>query len=171
VRAIPEVGSVMKRYKVLRAGHPLLTAGTHLMCLSEFYDAAQAVLAAWKPGSDVTVAGDTALNERASLLRIANKEFKLSQIETLIFKMLLQHQGAPVSSDKLRCCGSGASEWFVRAHISALRNKLGAGLRGRLITVVNGGYVYKLKEEPQPNLEESQWFRKLPRRAVARRAG
>jgi DNA invertase Pin-like site-specific DNA recombinase len=157
---VPEIGSVMKRYKVLRAGHPLLSAGTHLNCLSEFYDAAQTVIATWKPGSDVTVAGDTALNERASLLKIANKEFKLSRIETMIFKMLLQHPSATVSSDKLQRFSSGASEWFIRAHISALRKKLGVRLGARLITVVNCGYVYKLKAEPKP-----------PRGAVTRTAG
>jgi len=68
----PEVSSLMNRYKILREGHPLLTAGKRLDSLYEFYDAAKEVSERWKPQNDFIVVGDAMLKARASLLIVSN---------------------------------------------------------------------------------------------------
>ena len=140
---VPEVGSLMNRYKILREGHPLLSAGKRLDSLYEFYDAAKEVSERWKPQDDCIVVGDAILKERASLLIMSNKKLKLSRIEATIFKLLLENAGIPVSPVKMSSCPGGPSEWFARAHISALRKKLGRKFRKRLVTVKGEGYMYK----------------------------
>jgi hypothetical protein len=143
MHVVPEVGSVMKRFKILREGHPLLTAGKRLDSLREFYAAAKEVSERWKPQDDFIVVGDATLKERASLLSVVNRKLKLSRIEATIFKMLLENAGKPVSPAKMSSCPGGPKEWFARAHISALRRKLGPKFRKRIITVKGEGYMYK----------------------------
>lgn len=140
---VPEVGSVMNRYKILREGHPLLTAGKRLDSLSEFYEAAKEVSERWKPQGGFTIAGDAMLNERSSLLIVAGRRLKLSRIETTIFKLLLGNAGKPVSPVKMSSCPGGPNEWFARGHISALRKKLGRKFGKRLVTVKGEGYMYE----------------------------
>jgi DNA invertase Pin-like site-specific DNA recombinase len=140
---VPEVGSLMNRYKILREGHPLLTAGKRLESLSEFYEAAKEVSERWKPQDNLTVVGDAMLNERSLLLIMDRRRLKLSRIEATIFKLLLGSAGKPVSPVKMSSCPGGPNEWFARGHISALRKKLGRKLRKRLITVKGEGYMYK----------------------------
>ena len=140
---VPEVGSQMNRYKVLREGHPLLTAGKRLDSLYEFYDAAKEISERWKPQDDFIVVGDALLKGRASLLIISDRELKLTRIQATIFKLLLENAGKPVSSVKMSSCPGGPKEWFAREHISVLRKKLGRKLRKRLVTVKGEGYMYK----------------------------
>ncbi|HWO30179.1 MAG TPA: recombinase family protein, partial [Candidatus Acidoferrum sp.] len=140
---VPELGSVMNRFRVLRECHPLLTAGKRLDSLYEFYDAAKEVSERWKPQDDFIVVGDAMLKERASLLIVSDRKLKLSRIEATIFKLLLENAGRPVSPVKMSSCPGGPNEWFARAHISALRKKLGRKLRKRLVTVIGEGYMYK----------------------------
>ena len=139
---VPEFGGLIKRFKVLREGHPWLAAGRRLESLSQFYEATNEVLAAWNPQNDITVAGDTTFAERAALLVIGSKEVKLSRIESIIFKLLIQNAGGVVPRNKLGCCADKPTEWFLRAHISALRKKLGKKFRNRIITVPGEGYMY-----------------------------
>ncbi len=122
---VPEVGSLMNRYKILREGHPLLTAGKRLDSLSEFYEAAREVSERWKPQDHFTVVGDAMLNERSSSLIVAGRKLRLSRIESSMFKLLLENAGSPVSPVKMSSRPGGPKEWFARAHISALRKKLG----------------------------------------------
>jgi len=140
---VPEVGSLMNRYKILREGHPLLTAGKRLDSLSSFYEAAKEVSERWQPRDNLTVVGDATLNERSSLLIVAGRKLKLSRIEATIFKLLLENAGRPVSPVKMSSCPGGPKEWFARAHISALRKKLGRTFRKRLVTVKGEGYSYE----------------------------
>jgi DNA invertase Pin-like site-specific DNA recombinase len=145
---VPEIGSLIKRYKVLREGHPLLAAGKHLESLSEFYEAAKQI-ATWNPQDDVTAVGDALFAERASLLTVAGKEIEFSRIEANLFKLMFQNAGCVVPAEKLCSCVSDPSEWFIRAHVSALRRKLGRQLRNRIITVKGEGYMYKKSEDPK----------------------
>jgi DNA-binding response OmpR family regulator len=140
---VPEVGSVMSRHKILREGHPLLTTGKRLDSLYDFYDAAKEVSENWKPQNDFIAVGDAKLEVRASLLVVSNRKLKLSRIGATIFKLLLENAGRPVSPAKMSSCPGGPKEWFARAHISALRKKLGRKLRKRLVTVKGEGYMYK----------------------------
>ena len=140
---VPEVGSLMNRYKILREGHPLLTAGKRLDSLDEFYAAAKEVSERWRPQDDFIVVGDAMLKQRASLLIVSNRKLKLSRIEATIFKLLLENAGRPVSPVRMSSCPGGPKEWFARAHISALRKKLGRKFRKRLVTVKGEGYMYK----------------------------
>jgi DNA invertase Pin-like site-specific DNA recombinase len=139
---VPEVGTIMRQYKVLREGHPLLAAGERLESLSQFYEAAKKV-AAWNPEGDITIVGDAVFAERASLLTIAGKEIMLSRIEAILFKLLLQNTGIIVPAKKLCRCARNPSEWFIRAHISALRKKLGRRFRKRIVTFMGKGYMYQ----------------------------
>jgi len=96
-----------------------------------------------KPQDDFIVVGDARLKERASLLSVSNRKFKLSRIEATIFKLLLENAGRPVSTVKMSSCPGGPKEWFARAHISALRKKLGRKFGKRLVMVKGEGYMYK----------------------------
>jgi DNA-binding response OmpR family regulator len=87
--------------------------------------------------------GDAVLNARASLLTVANKKLKLSRIQASIFKMLLENVGRPVSPAKVSSSPGGPKEWFARAHVSALRKKLGSKLQRRLVMVTGEGYMYR----------------------------
>jgi DNA invertase Pin-like site-specific DNA recombinase len=140
---VPEVGSLVNRYKILREGAPLLSIGKRLNSLSEFYEAAKEVSERWKPQDSSTVVGDATLNERSFLLIMNGRKLKLSRIEATIFKLLLENAGKPVSPVKMSCSPGGLNEWFARGHISALRKKLGRKLRKRLITVKGQGYMYE----------------------------
>jgi|HubBroStandDraft_1064217.scaffolds.fasta_scaffold04887_2 DNA invertase Pin-like site-specific DNA recombinase/DNA-binding winged helix-turn-helix (wHTH) protein len=140
---VPEVGSVMKRYKVLREGHPFLAAGRRLESLSQFYEAVKEVLEGRNLQNDIAIVGDTVFRERASRATIAGREIELSAIETAIFKLLLQNAGSVVRREKLWSLTTKPSEWFLRAHISALRKKLGPKFRKRIVTVVGAGYMYQ----------------------------
>jgi hypothetical protein len=140
---VPEVGSLTKHFKILREGHPLLSAGKRLDSLYEFYEAAKEVSERWRPGDNLIVVGDAVLNARASLLTVANKRLKLSRIQATIFKMLLENVGRPLSPAKMSSSPGGPKEWFARAHVSALRKKLGRKLRRRLVTVTGEGYMYR----------------------------
>jgi hypothetical protein len=140
---VPEIGSLIRKYKVLHEGHPLLKTGKRLESLSQFYDAAKEIAEHWKPQDDLITSGDTVFNERASRLYIAGKEISLSRIETLMFKKLIQRTGAPIPIQELVTFSSKPNVFLVRSHIKELREKLGRRLRRRLITVVNKGYMYK----------------------------
>lgn len=140
---VPEIGSVLKRCKVLRDGHPLLATGTRLESLSEFYEIAKRLSEGWRPDSDLTVVGDAIFRERASSLSIAGKEIRLSRIQAKFVKMLLRNPGLVIRSEMLCQCSPNPTEFFPRAHISALRSKLGPKLRKRIVTVPNEGYLYR----------------------------
>jgi DNA invertase Pin-like site-specific DNA recombinase len=138
---VPEVGTVLRRYKVLREDHPLLQAGKRLESLSQFYEVAKLV-AVWNPERHIIQVGDAVFAERASRLTIAGKEIVLSRIEAKLFKMIFQNAGSIVPSDKLRSCANHPTEWFIRAHIAALRRKLGRKARKRIVTCKGEGYMY-----------------------------
>jgi len=140
---VPEVGSLMKRYKVLWEGHPLLEAGKRLESLAQFYEAAKGLLDDWKTKSDITSVGDALFKKRTSSLTIAGKELRLSRIEWQFVKLLLENPGSVVSLEQLRGLANHPNDYFVRGHISALRAKLGRKFRKRLVTVVKKGYMYK----------------------------
>jgi DNA-binding response OmpR family regulator len=146
---VPEVGSLMNRFKILREGDPLLTAGKRLDSLYEFYEAAKEVSERWKPQDDFIVLGDTVLKERASLLIVSNRKLKLSRIEATIFKLLLENAGRPVPPVKMSSRPDGPNEWFARMHIAALRKKLGRKFRKRLVTVKGVGYMYQTIRQPE----------------------
>ena len=131
----------------------LLTAGKRLASLYEFYEAAKEVTETWKPQDDFIVVGDAMLKERASLLIVSKTKLKLSRIEATIFKLLLENAGRPVSPLKMSSCPGGPNEWFARAHISALRKKLGKRLRKRVVTVKGEGYMYETT---------GHWLREVP---------
>ncbi|MGB8060502.1 MAG: hydrogenase maturation protease [Candidatus Sulfotelmatobacter sp.] len=140
---VPEIGSVLRRYKILHEHHPLLMAGKRLESVSQFYEVARQVSENWKSHKDLIVVGDATLHERKSVLTLPGKQLKLSRIEATIFKVLLRNAGTVVSASQMSSCPGGPNEWFARGHISALRKKLGPKLRKRLITVLNKGYMYK----------------------------
>jgi DNA-binding winged helix-turn-helix (wHTH) protein len=144
---VPEVGSLMNRYKVLREGHPLLAAGKRLESLSQFYEATKEILERWTPQNDITIVGDTVFRERASLLTISGREIGLSRLEAAFFKLLLQNAGGVVRPEKFCRLTDKPSEWFFRLHISALRKKLGRKFRRRIVTVVGKGYMYQAHEK------------------------
>lgn len=150
---VPEVGSLMKRYKVLREGHPLLAAGKRLESLSQFYEATKEVLEGLMSQNDIPIVGDTVFRERASLLTIAGREIGLSPIEAGIFRLLLQNAGSVVGPEEFCRLTNKPSEWFVRAHISALRKKLGRKSRKRIVTFVGKGYMYQTTEKRSPASE------------------
>jgi DNA invertase Pin-like site-specific DNA recombinase/DNA-binding winged helix-turn-helix (wHTH) protein len=137
---VPEVGSIMNRYKVLREGHPLLAAGKHLESLSQFHDAAMQV-ANRSNTDDITVVDDIEFGQRALLLSVGGKKIQLSNIEARIMGLLLRNAGRVVPTPALREHARNPAEWFTRAHISALRKKLGK-FRGRIVTVKGKGYSY-----------------------------
>jgi DNA invertase Pin-like site-specific DNA recombinase len=148
---VPEIGSLMRRYMVLREGHPLLAAGKRLESLSQFYEAAKQI-AAWNPQENITTVGDAAFTERALLLTVAGKEIEFSPIEANLFKLMFQNAGRVVPAKKLCSCATNPSEWFIRAHISALRRKLGPHFRNRIVTVKGEGYMYIRPKGPKaPN--------------------
>jgi DNA invertase Pin-like site-specific DNA recombinase len=140
---VPEVGSLMKRYKVLWEGHPLLEAGKRLESLAQFHEAAKGLLDEWKTESDITIVGDALFKKRASSLTIAGKELRLSRIESQFVNLLFENPGRLVSLEQFRRLATNPSDYFVRGHISALRAKLGRKFGNRLVTVVNKGYMYK----------------------------
>ncbi len=139
---VPEIGSSLKRYKVLREDHPLLRAGKRLGSLSEFYEAAKTVSEGWRAQCDFIVLGDATFQERTSLLVVANRKIKLSRIESLIVKALLENADRSVSLATLSSYARRPTEWFARCHISALRKKLGKKVGRRVITVKGEGYLY-----------------------------
>jgi DNA invertase Pin-like site-specific DNA recombinase len=143
---VPEIGSVLQSYKILHEDHPLLKEGIRLKSLSDFYDVAKQVSTSWEPSKHLIVAGDATLHRRESTLTLHGKRFKLSPIEAAIFEVLLRNAGAVVSPAQMSSSPGEPKEWFARAHISALRKKLGRKLRNRLITVVNRGYMYEQHE-------------------------
>lgn len=139
---VPEIGSILKRYKILREGHPLLAAGNRLESLSDFYRLVKQVSTTWEPSKNLIMVGDVILDRRSSVLTLPGKRLKLSRIEAAIFEVLLRNAGAVVSPAQMASCPERPKEWYARAHISALRRKLGRKLRNRLITVANKGYKY-----------------------------
>jgi DNA-binding response OmpR family regulator len=62
--------------------------------------------------------------------------------------LLVQNTEHIVTSEKLRCCARGFTEWFVRIHISVLRSRLGREFRGRIVTVKGKGYMYQMVDNP-----------------------
>lgn len=141
---VPEVGSLMNRYKIVHEEHPLLKAGVHLESLSQFLDAVVKVTK-WTETNDVTSALDTEFRKRSLLLSVAGRKVQLSHLESRFMELLLGNVGSVVSISAFSECARNPSEWFVRAHISALRKKLGK-FRGRIITVKGEGYLYRPKE-------------------------
>jgi hypothetical protein len=142
---VPEVDSLMKRYKVLYEGHPLLNGGRRLASLSEFCDAVQQVQEGRQSRDNLLVVEDAVFNRRASVLYIGGREIRLSRIQAMIIDILLCRAGTVVPVRELSRAAININEWFIRAHISTLRRKFGPRLRKRIITVVGHGYMYQAK--------------------------
>ncbi len=138
---VPEIASVVSHNKVMYREHPLLRAGKRLESLSQLYDAARQLLMEWKPQNCIVTVGEIVLDERASLLRIASRKFRLSRQNAKIVKILLENAGRAVPTKAVCNYASGSSEWFIRNHVMKLRKKLGTKFRNRLKTV-DGGYMY-----------------------------
>ncbi len=139
---VPPTAGLLKRYKVLREGHPLLRAGKRLDSLSQLYDVAREIAEKWNPADNILVLGDTQLDERASQLKVAEKEISLSPMEASILRKLLNRADTPVSVQELEIASKSVNVFAVRHHIECLRQKLGRKLRTRLVTVEKKGYMY-----------------------------
>jgi len=141
---VPAVKGLVFHFKVLRDGHPLLTGARRMESLSQFYEVALEI-SAETSRFDITTVGDTEFRKRASLLLINGTEIRLSRIEALLAEVLVQNAGQVVRNSTLCQWARNPNEWFTRAHISALRKKLGK-FRKRIVTVPNEGYSYRLKD-------------------------
>jgi DNA invertase Pin-like site-specific DNA recombinase/DNA-binding winged helix-turn-helix (wHTH) protein len=153
---VPEFGQIIRRYKVLREGHPWLAAGKRLESLSQFHEVAREVTLGWRPHNEVTVVGDVLFTARTSTITIAGKEILLARIDAAIFKLLVTNAGHVVSREKLCRCGDGPKTLFVTAHVSELRRKLGKQFRKRIVTVKGVGYMYEMPREGHLHLHENQ---------------
>ena len=150
---VPEFGKLIRRYKVLRVGHPLLTAGKCLNSLSEFCDVAREVVANWRSQDEISVIGDEVLNRRNSEVIVKRENFRLPDVEGAIFKALVRNAGNVVSLEELKQFARSASrqgphrylgsnDGYVRNRINVLRKRLGP-FSNRIVTVINKGYVYE----------------------------
>lgn len=152
---VPKFGNLIRRFKVLRVGNPLLTAGKRLQSLSEFCDVAREVVTNWRPEDEISVVGDVILNRRNSTVIVKRKSFQLPDVEGAILKTLVHNAGSVVASEtlcKVAKCASrqgshrylGSNEAYIRNRISVLRNRL-KPFGNRIVTIKCEGYMYPNK--------------------------
>ena len=155
---VPKFGSLIARFKVLRLGHPLLTAGKRLQSLSEFCDVAREVITNWSPQDEISVVGDVVLNRRNSSVLVKRKSIQLPDAEAAIFKTLVHNAGSVVAAEtlfKVAHCASrqgshryvGFNENYMRNRISALRMRL-ESFGNRIVTIKCKGYMYLNNSAP-----------------------
>lgn len=157
---VPEFGNLIRRFKVLRVGHPLLTAGKRLHSLSDFCDVARDVITNWRLQDEISVVGDVVLNRRNSTIIVNRKSLQLPDVEAAIFKVLVRNMGNVVSPETL-CkaaeCASrqsshrslGSNEGYIRNRISVLRKRL-QPFGNRIVTVKCDGYMYLDRSTDRP---------------------
>jgi DNA invertase Pin-like site-specific DNA recombinase/DNA-binding winged helix-turn-helix (wHTH) protein len=149
---VPEFGNLIRRFKVLRAGHPLLTAGKRFQSLSEFCDVAREVITNWRRQDEINVVGDVILNRRDSTVIIKRKSFQLPDVEAAILKTLVHNAGSVVAAEalcKVAKCASrqdshryfGSNDAYIANHVSVLRHRLGP-FGNRIVTIKCEGYMY-----------------------------
>jgi DNA invertase Pin-like site-specific DNA recombinase/DNA-binding winged helix-turn-helix (wHTH) protein len=139
---VPDFSGMIKRFKVLRNGHPLLKSGKRLDSLCEFYEATREASKGWSAQEDFLTVGDTTFIERESLLNIAGTKIKLSPVQAKMFKVLLKNADSIVSPATMFVSTIAPKPWYARTHILALRKKLGKNQQHRLVTVAREGYMY-----------------------------
>lgn len=150
---VPAFGNLIRRFKLLRAGHPLLTAGKRLQALSEFCDVARDVITKWRPQDEISVVGDVVLNRRNSVIIVKRRSLPLPDVECAIFKVLVHNAGIAVARETLCKAAEAASRQgsaqhlvsnyaYISNHINVLRKRL-KPFNNRIVTVLNKGYMYQ----------------------------
>ena len=150
---VPEFGNLIRRFKVLRVGHPLLTAGKRLQSLLEFCDVAREVITNWRRQDEISVVGDVTLNRRDSTVIVKRESFQLPDVEAAILKTLVHNAGSVVAAEALCKVAKGASRQdshryvgsngaYIANHVSVLRRRLGP-FGNRIVTIKCEGYMYQ----------------------------
>jgi DNA invertase Pin-like site-specific DNA recombinase len=139
---IPEFGNLVRKFKIVREGHPWLANGERLESLTQLYELANKLVQRWEPGSEIRREGDVILRERTSTVTIAGKEILLSPVEAALFKMLLRNGESALAAEDLCRVFDKSIQW-LRNSITALRRRLGRDFRMRVVTVKGEGYMYK----------------------------
>jgi DNA-binding winged helix-turn-helix (wHTH) protein len=166
---VPEFGNLIRRFKVLRVGHPLLEGGKRLESLSQFCDVARAVMTNWRPQDEFDIVGDVVLSRRSSIVTMGRKRFQLPDVAAAMFKLLVCNAGNVVSPEALRKVAQVASrqrsephlcfnEFYVRNCISVLRKRLGQ-FANRILTIKCEGYMYvdgSSEQRPSNNEKKSE---------------
>jgi DNA invertase Pin-like site-specific DNA recombinase/DNA-binding winged helix-turn-helix (wHTH) protein len=150
---VPAFGNLIRQFKVLRASHPLLTAGKCLQSLSEFCDVAREVITNWRPQDEITIVGDVVLNRRNSVIIVKHKSFQLPDVQCAIFKVLVENAGTAVTRETLskaaECTSQqgshrypGSNYAYISNCVHVLRERL-KPFGNRILTVTNKGYMYE----------------------------
>ena len=149
---VPAFGNLIGRFKVLRVGHPLLTAGKRLQSLAEFCDVARQVITNWRRQDEISVVGDVILSRRDSTVTVKRKSFQLPDVEAAILRTLVHNAGSVVTAKalcKVAKCASrqdshryfGSNDAYIANHVSVLRHRLGP-FGNRIVTIKCEGYMY-----------------------------
>jgi DNA invertase Pin-like site-specific DNA recombinase/DNA-binding winged helix-turn-helix (wHTH) protein len=153
---VPALGDLIRQLKILRAGHPFLTAGKRLESLEDFCDTSREVITNWKPHDEISIVGDVVLNRRHSVVFIKRKRLQLPDVECAIFKVLVHNAGTAVTRETLREAAEGATRqgshrylgsnyFYISNCINVLRKRL-KPFGNRVVTVTKKGYMYQRAE-------------------------
>ena len=112
--------------------------------MAELVARAHAVLRRTRPGGATVAVGDLVLNDDATRVERAGEPLDLTDTERRLLGYLAAHRGRVVSKTQILTAVwgyDGFDENVVEVHVSALRRKLEAGERARLVHTVRGrGY-------------------------------
>jgi len=112
--------------------------------MSELVARVHAVLRRTRPGGVTVAVGDLVLNDDATSVERGGEPLDLTDTERRLLGYLAAHRGRVVSKTQILTAiwgYDGFDENVVEVHVSALRRKLEAGGRARLVHTVRGrGY-------------------------------
>ena len=140
----PPFGPRFLKLRVLRQHHPWFLAGRKLSHLADFCKIAKEVSPCISQNASCIELDDLRIASDSWTITLDRKEIGLGPVTFGLLRRLVLDAGKAVTREQLSQCipGKTIDPGHLNAHIYALRLKLGAEGRRRILRVPNIGYMY-----------------------------